>query len=475
MEAAESQARSIENDSRSGNVNSLERGHFDSPKRGGGHFYRCGLQGHFGKDPECKARLATCMKCIELGCVRLEGVLVDSDSTCNVIDRAIWKTLKEKKVKCVSRKSNRELYSYGSNEPFTTAGEFETELCHKDKRCHVCFIVVEEKARAILSRETSEELAILKLEINAMKEENLYRDFPEWFEGVGKLRGFQAKLHLDTSVKPVAQKLRPPPYGPRDKIEQKLKELVKYDIIEPVEGPTPWVSPFVVVPKPSGDIRLCVERRKANEAIVRERNPIPTVDDMLYQLNGSKVFSKLDLKWGFNQIKLEQQSRVITTFITHKGLYRNKCLMFGISSAPDLYQHTIQQVLAGCEGAYNIHDDIIIHGRTVEEHDSRLRKTIECISDKGLTLNPEKCVFRMPQLTFMGYLLSRKGELNGHNDADEFIRFVAETSAPVAIPIKETERESAIDPEIYKSASQQETGTKPCHSIIRSEVNSLPL
>ena len=144
------------------------------------------------------------------------------------------------------------------------------------------------------------------------------------------------------------------------------------DFIEPVKGPTSWVSPVVVVPKRSGDIILCVDMRKASEAIVRERHPIPTVDDVLYQLNGSKMFSKLDLKWGFHQIELEQQSRVITTFITHRGLYRYKRLMFGISSAPELYQHTIQQVLAGCEGAYNIHDDIIIHGRTVEEHDSRL-------------------------------------------------------------------------------------------------------
>ena len=274
-------------------------------------------------------------------------------------------------MKCVSRKSNRKLYTYGSNEPFTTAGEFETELCHKDKRCQVFFIVVEKKARAILSRNTSEELAILKLEINAIKEETLLRDFPECFKGAGKLKGFQAKLHFDESVKPVAQKLRPPSYGLRDKIEQKLEELMDCDFIEPVKGPTPWVSPVVVVPKRSGDIRLCVDMRKANEAIVRERHPIPTIDDILYQLNGSKVFSKLDLKWGFHQIELEQQSIVITTFITHKGLYRYKRLMFEISSAPELYQHTIQQVLAGCEGAYNIHDDIIIHGRTVEEHDSR--------------------------------------------------------------------------------------------------------
>ena len=93
-------------------------------------------------------------------------------------------------MKCVSRKSNRKLYSHGSNEPLTAAGEFETELCYKDKRCHVCFVVVEEKARAILSRDTSEELAILKLDINTLKEETLPRDFPECFKAVGKLKGF---------------------------------------------------------------------------------------------------------------------------------------------------------------------------------------------------------------------------------------------------------------------------------------------
>ena len=194
----------------------------------------------------------------------------------------------------------------------------------------------------------------------------------------------------------------------REKIEQKLEELVSHDIIEPVEGPSPWVSPVVIVPRPSEDIRLCVDIRRANQAIVTERHPIPTVDDVLYQLNGSTVFNKLDLRWGFHQIELEEQSRKIT-FITHKGLFRYKRLVFGISSAPELYQHTIQQVLEGCEGAYNIHDNIIIHGRTVKEHDVRLRKTFERIQEKRLTLNRGKFLFSMSKQTFMRYLLSNQG------------------------------------------------------------------
>lgn len=89
--------------------------------------------------------------------------------------------------------------------------------------------------------------------------------------------------------------------------------------------------------------------------------------------------------------------------------------MFGISSAPELYQHTIQQVLEGWEGAYNIHDDIIIHGRTVKEHDARLRKTFERIQQKGLTLNRDKCAFSMSKLTFVGCLFSNQGI--GHTES----------------------------------------------------------
>ena len=111
---------------------------------------------------------------IELGGVRLK----------RVIDRAAWeipkkkkKKKKKKKAKCISRKELK-LYSCGSNEPLTTAGEFESELCYKDKRFSECFIVVEDKTRAILSKETTEELAIVKLEMNTLKEKSSLRDFP---------------------------------------------------------------------------------------------------------------------------------------------------------------------------------------------------------------------------------------------------------------------------------------------------------
>ena len=93
--------------------------------------------------------------------------------------------------------------------------------------------------------------------------------------------------------------------------------------------------------------------RRANGAVVRERHPIPTVDEVLHNMNESVVFSKLDLRWGYHQIELDEESRGIT-FATHTGLYRYKRLMFGITSAPEFYQHIIQQVLQGCDGVHNI-------------------------------------------------------------------------------------------------------------------------
>jgi len=169
------------------------------------------------------------------------------------------------------------------------------------------------------------------------------------------------------------------------------------------------VSPIVVVPKPNGDIRLCVDMRQANEAVERERFPIPTIEETLLEMNGSKVFSKLDLNMGFHQLELDEASRPITTFATHMGLYRYKRLMFGVTSAPEIYQYTIQTVLQNCPGSRNMTDDIIIYADCVEEHDRRLEKVLSTLKENGLTLNTDKCVYRMDELKFMGFLLSEKG------------------------------------------------------------------
>ena len=141
--------------------------------------------------------------------------------------------------------------------------------------------------------------------------------------GVEKLKSFQLEIPIDPEVKPVIQPLRRIPFNLRDKVEKKLNELLDIDIIERVEEPSSWVFPVVCVPKRSDvDIRLCVEMRVANTSVKRVGYPIPTIDELLQDMNSSKIFSKLDVTWAYHQIELKPESREITTFVTHKGLFR---------------------------------------------------------------------------------------------------------------------------------------------------------
>ena len=165
--------------------------------------------------------------------------------------------------------------------------------------------------------------------------EEILHDYKGILEGVRKLTGYQVKLHVDPEVPAIAQPNRRTRFSLREKVKEKIEELIAIDIIEPVEDPTPWVSPVVVVPKQNDEIRFCIDMRRANEAIIRKRYQIPTLDKVLHNLNQSTVFSKLDLKWGYHQLDLHSDSRSITTFTTHCG----------INSAPEVYQHVIQQTL----------------------------------------------------------------------------------------------------------------------------------
>lgn len=149
--------------------------------------------------------------------------------------------------------------------------------------------------------------------------------------------------------------------------------------------------------------------RCANKAVQRERFPMPNIEDIIQQMNGSSVFSRLDLSQSFHQIELDEKSRFITTFVCHKGLYRYKRLLFGINSAPEIHQRIIQQILQDILNCRNNADDIIVFGKDQDEHDKTLRLVLQRLREKNLTLNKAKCEFNMSQLKFLGHTLSKEG------------------------------------------------------------------
>ena len=274
-------------------------------------------------------------------------------------------------------------------------------------QCHK-FHVVKGNSGSLLGYTTAEELGLVII-CNNIKDPSA--KYPNLFKGIGKLKDTMVKIHIDETVQPVAQKCRRTPFHLRDKVEKEIQKLLDEDIIEKVGGePTPWVSPIVTPPKKEpGAIRICVDMRAANKAVLRERHQMPTVDELITDLNGSTVFSKLDLTAGYHQLELHPSSRYITTFSTHLGLFRYKRLNFGISSASEIFQETIRNVIQGIPGSKNISDDIIVFGKTQEEHDKALDATFKQLNDKGLTLNKKKCLFNQDKIEFFGLTFSAKG------------------------------------------------------------------
>ena len=135
------------------------------------------------------------------------------------------------------------------------------------------------------------------------------------------MKNVEIKLHIDGNVSPVHQTHPRIPFHQRKSLEACVESLLQQEIIEPAVAPTSWVSPVVLVPKPKqpGGVRLCVDMREANKAILRERHLLPTLDEVIHDLNGATVFSKLDLNQGYHQLLLHPDSRHITTFSTHTG------------------------------------------------------------------------------------------------------------------------------------------------------------
>ena len=150
-------------------------------------------------------------------------------------------------------------------------------------------------------------MAEVKEEYGCKYEQVLRATYPAVFKGIGKLHGHEQKLHIDKSVPPVSQTYRRTPFHLRKQLDTWLDTYQANDIIELVtDEQTDWVSGLVVAPKPRNpkEVRVCGDYRQVKQPIKRERHPIPTLDELLEEMSGAKVFSKVDLRAGYHQILL---------------------------------------------------------------------------------------------------------------------------------------------------------------------------
>lgn len=245
--------------------------------------------------------------------------------------------------------------------------------------------------------------------------EEIASNFPEVFDGrLGKLPG-KVQLTVRNEVVPACNvACRVPPHL-RAYLKLELEKLCRRGVIAKVDEPTEWVSRLSIQVKGSGELRLCLDPRRLNEALIREVYHTPALDEVLPYLSGVKVFSKFDLQDGFWHCELDEHSSRLTTFQTPFGRYRFLRLPFGLSVSPEIFFKRLVMALEGLEGVYALADDVLICGRgatrveAIQDHDRKLCAFLERCRERGIRLNPRKTVLRAADTKFFGFVLTENG------------------------------------------------------------------
>jgi len=233
--------------------------------------------------------------------------------------------------------------------------------------------------------------------------------FAAIFEGMGRTAE-PYKIELRENAKPYAVSCpRRISIPLRAKTKEKLDQMEADQLIRRIDKATEWCAPIVVLPKSDGDIRFCVDYTQLNPYVIRPRLQLPAVDECLADVGNNTVFSVLDAKQGYWQIPLHKKSQELTTFLTPFGRYCWNRLPMGLSSSGEFYQRRMSTLLAGIPGTTVYLDDVLVVGRSVQEHDERLSLVLERLYQGGIRLNKAKCRIRAPEVKFLGHLISARG------------------------------------------------------------------
>ena len=223
------------------------------------------------------------------------------------------------------------------------------------------------------------------------------------------------KRPYDHSVQliPGAQpfRLRPYRYNPaqKDEIEKQVNELLQNGMIQ--ASVSPFASPVLLVKKKTGDWRLCVDYRRLNALTVKDKFPLPVIDEFMDELAGSKWFISLDMRSGFHQIRMKEANQYKTAFQTHHGHFEYKVMPYGVTGGPATFQRVMNWVLAPLLRVCVIVfiDDILIYSKSWEQHLEHVAAVFQLLQEHQFRIKLSKCSFAKQELPYLGHIISAHG------------------------------------------------------------------
>ena len=314
-------------------------------------------------------------------------------------------------------KSNATLTMYNGTVMMDPVGKCKL-TCTRGKSKHLPEVqVVDFEVKPILRAETCQKLKFLQVLVNDKNDKDeiaqdkmsvnttsdIFQEYADVFEGIGCLDESYL-IEIIPSVKPVIHPPRRVPVTLKDPLKKELDRMVEEGILTSVNEPTDWMSSMVTVVKPN-KLRICSDSKDLNRAIKRSHYPIRTIEEVVTKLSKAKLFTVLDAKSGFWQIKLDAESSMLTTFNTPFGRFRWLRMPFGICSAPEEFQRRMNNTFENLKGTAIIADDLLVFGEgddiksATKDHDENLKNALQRARGKNFKLNKEKVKSRMTEVS----------------------------------------------------------------------------
>ncbi|CAH9114854.1 unnamed protein product [Cuscuta epithymum] len=252
--------------------------------------------------------------------------------------------------------------------------------------------------------------------------------FPEEIPGMPPEREVEFSIELMPGTAPISK--APYRMAPKEmqELKEQLEELLEKGYIRP--SVSPWGAPVLFVKKKDGSLRLCIDYRELNQATIKNKYPLPRIDDLFDQLKGASTFSKIDLRSGYHQVRISEKDVPKTAFRTRYGHYEFTVMPFGLTNAPAVFMDLMNRVFRPYLDTFVVVfiDDILVYSKTPEDHEKHLRLTLQTLRENQLYAKLSKCDFWQDRVAFLGHIITQEGVSVDPSKIEAVVEWRAPTS-----------------------------------------------